>query len=89
MHWKVWTIFTVLKNTTKKKKKKKKKKERKVFTFFNILFFYAELTYIMKVTKKCDVYNFGVVALEILMERHPTELLTSLASSSSQNMMLH
>ena len=42
----------------------------------------------MKVTEKCDVYSFGVVALEILMGRHPTELLTSL-SSSFQNVMLH
>jgi hypothetical protein len=43
----------------------------------------------MKVTEKFDVYNFGVVALEIIMEKHPTELLTSLSSSSYQNMMLH
>jgi serine/threonine protein kinase len=43
----------------------------------------------MKVTEKCDVYSFGVVALEIIMERHPMELLTSLSSSSSQNMILH
>jgi serine/threonine protein kinase len=43
----------------------------------------------MRVTEKCDVYSFGVVALEIIMGRHPTELLTSLSSSSSQNMMLH
>ncbi|XP_059451354.1 MDIS1-interacting receptor like kinase 2-like [Corylus avellana] len=48
-----------------------------------------ELAYTMKVTEKCDVYSFGVVALEILMGRHPTELLTSLASPSSQNVMLH
>ncbi|XP_059451363.1 MDIS1-interacting receptor like kinase 2-like [Corylus avellana] len=48
-----------------------------------------ELAYTMKVTEKCDVYSFGVVALEILMGRHPTELLTSLSSSSSQNVMLH
>jgi serine/threonine protein kinase len=36
----------------------------------------------MKVTEKCDVYSFGVVVLEIIMGRHPTELLTSLSSSS-------
>ncbi|XP_062152138.1 MDIS1-interacting receptor like kinase 2-like [Alnus glutinosa] len=48
-----------------------------------------ELAYTMKVTEKCDVYSFGVVALEILMGRHPTELLTSLSSLSSQNVMLH
>ncbi|XP_059451358.1 probable leucine-rich repeat receptor-like protein kinase At1g35710 [Corylus avellana] len=48
-----------------------------------------ELAYTMKVTEKCDVYSFGVVALEILMGRHPTELLTSLSSSSFQNLMLH
>ncbi|XP_065617101.1 MDIS1-interacting receptor like kinase 2-like [Quercus suber] len=45
-----------------------------------------ELAYTMKVTEKSDVYSFGVVALEILMGRHPGELLTSL--SSSQSVML-
>ncbi|XP_041017353.1 probable leucine-rich repeat receptor-like protein kinase At1g35710 [Juglans microcarpa x Juglans regia] len=45
-----------------------------------------ELAYTMVVTEKCDVYSFGVVALEILMGRHPGELLTLL---SSQNVMLH
>ena len=43
----------------------------------------------MVVTEKCDVYSFGVVALEILMGRHPGELLTSLSSSSPQNVMLN
>ncbi|KAM4090305.1 hypothetical protein ACJW30_09G050800 [Castanea mollissima] len=46
-----------------------------------------ELAYTMKVTEKSDVYSFGVVALEILMGRHPGELLTSL--SSSQSVMLN
>ncbi|KAK4582830.1 hypothetical protein RGQ29_025844 [Quercus rubra] len=46
-----------------------------------------ELAYTMKVTEKSDVYSFGVVTLEILMGRHPSELLTSL--SSSQSVMLN
>ena len=34
----------------------------------------------MRVTTKCDVYSFGVVALEIMMGKHPGELLNSLSS---------
>ncbi|KAG2707791.1 hypothetical protein I3760_05G163100 [Carya illinoinensis] len=49
-----------------------------------------EFAYTMTVTEKCDVYSFGVVALEVLMGRHPGELLSSLSSLSlSQNMMLN
>ncbi|XP_024955838.2 MDIS1-interacting receptor like kinase 2-like [Citrus sinensis] len=47
-----------------------------------------ELAYTMVVTEKCDVYGFGVVALEILMGTHPGELLSSLSSSSSPKIML-
>ena len=43
----------------------------------------------MVVTEKCDAYSFGVVALEVLMGRHPGELLSSLSSpSSDQKIML-
>ncbi|XP_059431210.1 MDIS1-interacting receptor like kinase 2-like [Corylus avellana] len=48
-----------------------------------------ELAYTMKVTEKCDVCSFGVVALEVLMGKHLTKFMTSLSSTSSQNMMLH
>ena len=52
------------------------------------LSFFAELAYTMEVTEKCDVYSFGVLALEILMGTHPGELLISLSLPSHQNMML-
>ncbi|PPR88512.1 hypothetical protein GOBAR_AA32171 [Gossypium barbadense] len=52
-----------------------------------------ELAYSLVVTEKCDVYSFGVLALEILMGKHPGELLSTLTSSSSpssiQNVMLN
>ena len=40
----------------------------------------------MRLTDKCDVYSFGVVALEVMMGRHPGELLNPLSSTlSSKN----
>ncbi|CAL9023452.1 unnamed protein product [Prunus brigantina] len=45
-----------------------------------------ELALTMRVTDKCDVYNFGVVALEVMMGRHPGDLLESQLSESSQSM---
>ncbi|DAD49375.1 TPA_asm: hypothetical protein HUJ06_031797 [Nelumbo nucifera] len=39
-----------------------------------------ELATTMKVTEKCDVYRFGVVVLEIIMGKHPGELLLCLQS---------
>ncbi|KAK7835701.1 putative leucine-rich repeat receptor-like protein kinase [Quercus suber] len=36
----------------------------------------------MQLTNNCDVYSFGVVALEVIMGRHPRELLSSLSFKS-------
>lgn len=37
----------------------------------------------MKVTEKSDVYSFGVVALEVMMGRHPGELISSLSEKAA------
>ncbi|MFQ6630676.1 hypothetical protein Gotur_008823, partial [Gossypium turneri] len=34
-----------------------------------------ELAYSLVVTEKCDVYSFGVLALEILMGKHPGDIV--------------
>nr|XP_048326779.1 MDIS1-interacting receptor like kinase 2-like [Ziziphus jujuba var. spinosa] len=44
-----------------------------------------EHAYTMVVTEKCDVYSFGVLALEILMGKHPGELISSLQSSDFES----
>ncbi|XP_058094835.1 MDIS1-interacting receptor like kinase 2-like [Magnolia sinica] len=46
-----------------------------------------ELAFTMRVTEKCDVYSFGVVALEVMMGRHPGELI-SLSSPSGHDTLL-
>uniref|UniRef100_A0A5B6ZUR8 non-specific serine/threonine protein kinase n=1 Tax=Davidia involucrata TaxID=16924 RepID=A0A5B6ZUR8_DAVIN len=55
------------------------------WTSFAGTFGYAapELAYTMKVNEKCDVYSFGVLTLEVIMGRHPGDLISSLSSSLS------
>ncbi|KAL3725027.1 hypothetical protein ACJRO7_030096 [Eucalyptus globulus] len=43
-----------------------------------------ELAYSVAVTEKCDVYSFGVITLEVIMGRHPGDLV----SSSRQSLTL-
>lgn len=43
----------------------------------------------MKVDEKCDVYSFGVLTLEIIMGRHPGDLLSPSSSSTSLPMSQH
>lgn len=44
-------------------------------------FIFAELAYTRKVTEKCDVYSFGVLALEVMVGGYPGNLISSLSSS--------
>ncbi|XP_028751967.1 MDIS1-interacting receptor like kinase 2-like [Neltuma alba] len=52
-------------------------------TSFAGTFGYAapEIAFTMQATKTCDVYNFGVLTLEILMGRHPGEFICSLTET--------
>ncbi|KAF3964829.1 hypothetical protein CMV_010919 [Castanea mollissima] len=47
-----------------------------------------ENAYTMEVSEKCDVYSFGVVTLEVIMGRHPGDLISSFLSSSSHDVLL-
>ncbi|XP_047261121.1 MDIS1-interacting receptor like kinase 2-like [Capsicum annuum] len=44
-----------------------------------------ELACTMKVTQMCDVYSFGVLALEIIKGKHLDEYITVLANSSTMD----
>ncbi|XP_039120340.1 MDIS1-interacting receptor like kinase 2-like [Dioscorea cayenensis subsp. rotundata] len=47
-----------------------------------------ELAHVMRMTKKCDVYSFGIVALEVVHGSHPGDLLSNLSLSMLVKEML-
>ncbi|KAL5834509.1 hypothetical protein ACOSQ4_014006 [Xanthoceras sorbifolium] len=49
---------------------------------------YGYLAYTMKVTEKCDVFSFGVLALEVIKGKHPGDLIPSLSSPLTTYNML-
>ncbi|KAL7245840.1 hypothetical protein ACSBR2_001050 [Camellia fascicularis] len=52
------------------------------------LSFPAELVYSMKATEKCDVYSFGVLALEVIKGKHPGDFIMSLLTPAIENIQL-
>ncbi|XP_044511513.1 MDIS1-interacting receptor like kinase 2-like [Mangifera indica] len=47
-----------------------------------------ELAYTMKVTEHCDVYSFGVLAVEVIKGQHPNDIVASLTSPLPSEGML-
>ncbi|KAL8244081.1 hypothetical protein R6Q59_010339 [Mikania micrantha] len=47
-----------------------------------------ELAYTMEVNEKCDVYSFGVVTLEVIMGKHPRDMLL-ITSIDDMNAISH
>ncbi|RWR96558.1 putative Leucine-rich repeat receptor-like protein kinase family protein [Cinnamomum micranthum f. kanehirae] len=47
-----------------------------------------ELAYTMKVTEKSDVYSFGVVSMEVIMGKHPGDLISCLSTSRVKDILL-
>lgn len=43
----------------------------------------------MIATEKCDVYSFGVVALEVIMGKHPGDLITSFPTLSADYLLVN
>ncbi|KAJ7949526.1 putative Receptor protein kinase [Quillaja saponaria] len=44
-----------------------------------------ELAYTMAVTEKCDVYSFGVLVVEVLMGKHPGDLISKIQTFSIES----
>ncbi|CAL5386054.1 unnamed protein product [Camellia sinensis] len=47
-----------------------------------------QLAYTMKVTEKCDIYSFGVLALEVIKGKHLGDFITSLLTATVKNIKL-
>lgn len=55
--------------------------QHRLHVLLTCICFPVELALSMTVTAKSDVYSFGIVALEVMMGKHPGEFLSTLSSN--------
>ncbi|XP_039157629.1 MDIS1-interacting receptor like kinase 2 [Eucalyptus grandis] len=48
-----------------------------------------ELAYTLVINEKCDIYSFGVVAMETIMGKHPGDIILKLMTLFKEDIMLH